>query len=1358
MNWTEDQQRIIDARDCNLLVSAAAGSGKTAVLVERIIQMISDRENPMDIDELLVVTFTKAAAAQMKDKIMAAIEDMLQSEPENEHYLRQLNYINRANIMTIDSFCYQIVKEHFHILGIDPGIRIGEPGEIGLLRQEILEQVMEEYYENRPDFVDFSDAFSADKNDSNVEEYILKIDTISSSYPRPEEWVRQAKASLCVESEEEFSNLSYVKQYFEELHHTADGIKDTILELLKKVRGIDGPLYMEKALLSDIGLLDDMMSADAYSRFVELSGCKFANIGRGKKGEYDEDTAEYIKGVRDAYKKQIAALFSAFAIPFDVLLSQMKQLKPMLSALLDIADEFREWCLQAKLEQGILEFSDVEHFALQVLCQGYDDEGEPMPSDTGRELSEDFREILIDEYQDSNYLQEAILKCVSRYHQGKNNIFMVGDVKQSIYSFRMARPDLFMEKYHTYSSEEGQPCRKLLLKNNFRSRTNVLESINYIFYQIMGYDLGGIDYTEDEALVPGRVFPEAGKGTDNRENGRDKQSQIEGCESDGIMDDTVELLLGESKDFTFLNAGDAEVSSEKQENLDEELEDIGKIELEASMVARRIQKLLGEDGGVPFQVTDNETGNLRSVCLGDIVILFRAPAGFQQIFSEILMNYNIPVKVQNENGYFDSVEVRTILSLLRVIDNPHNDVELAAALRGFFGEMNQDELALLALVKREVENLQQAESESGEQQSEQTKQGKKKKEYFYKVVRLLSEYGADPEKSENQRYLDTILQDRLSDYSDCLRQVLAPKCAQFVKLIEELQERKLYTDMGQMLTDIYYNTGYYYYVEAMPEGTFRTRNLDLFLAETRRFERGSYRTLFDFLRFVDKLQDKKIALGGDPSPESSEDVVRIMSIHKSKGLEFPVVFLAGTGKNFNLMDTKTPLIVHSDHYVGAKYVDIRKRCGNDTFIRKAFASLMITESIAEELRILYVGLTRAKEKLIMTGVTPDIPALIKKYEMAAGRQDRRLSYQMIHSARNYLDLLVAAFMRNKEFHETMTKVQPRMDKKGEHILSAEYALSFVLAEPSIRFRTEVYDFKTMVVQHVRSNLDKQVDKREWLEEWKQTPALLKEQLEKRLAWIYGDEGLTRLKSKLSVTEIKRIYETDYEPSDVIKRPDRKTEEYIPAVPHFIAGEQPFDAAQKGTWMHKAMELFDNAGVTTKEQVEKHLESLRQEGYLPEETAEFVTADKLFAFADSNLGKRMCQAAREGRLYKEKQFVVGVPAERLLEKERTQKDDAAGDNKEMEMNQLESALQQTPVVVQGIIDAYFQEGDNLILLDYKTDKVKPGQEQVLTDRYYTQLLYYKDTLEQLTGLTVSETYLYSFALNKEIPVPMPENAR
>ena len=1299
MNWTKDQQKIIDSRNCNLLVSAAAGSGKTAVLVERIIQMISDKEQPIDIDELLVVTFTKAAAAQMKDKIAAAIERMLMEEPENEHFLKQLNYINKANILTIDSFCYQVVKEHFHVLGIDPGIRVGEASEIGLLREEVLEQVIEEFYENSPDFVEFSDAFSADKNDEKVEEYILKIYTVCSSYPKPEEWICKAKKNLHIESEEDFIALPFVKQYFQEVQNTARGIKDKVLKALEQARDIDGPLYMEKALLSDITLIEDILSARTYSQFSDLGNQKFANIGRGKKGEYDEEIAERIKKTRDEYKKQVNTLLGAFALPFEIVLSQFGKQEAMLTALLDITNTFRERFLQAKLEKGLLEFSDVEHFALQVLCAGYDEEGHPIPSDIGKEMAEEFKEILIDEYQDSNYLQEAILQCVSTIYQGKNNIFMVGDVKQSIYSFRMARPDLFMEKYHTYGTEKGEPCRKLLLKNNFRSRGNVLETINYMFYQIMGSDLGGIEYTEEEALVPGRTFPE-------------------------VAEDSVELLLGESKDFEFLSANDEEMTSEKEENLDENLEDIGKMELEASIVARRIEKLLGRDGSTPYQVVDEETGELRNASLKDMVILFRAPSSFQQIFLEVLMSHNIPVKVQNENGYFDTVEIRMILSLLKVIDNPHNDVEMAAVLRSCFGKCNSDELALLALLKKYVEK------EKG------------RKQYIYTVVRNLAEYGektgedntqnvdSTEEKQENE--IEKILSGQLLQYKDVIVTSLRPKCKEVFSLIEQLKERKSYVTIGQLLNDIYYQTGFYYYVEAMPEGAQRIRNLDLFLEETKRFENGTFKTLFDFLMFVDKLQKRAISLGGDPAPESSEDVVRIMSIHKSKGLEFPIVFLSGTGKNFNLMDTKTPLIIHSDYYIGAKYINTEKRCGNDTFSRKAFAALMITESIAEELRILYVGLTRAKEKLIMTGVTPDMTALVKKYETVAERREEKLSYSIVHTARNYLDLIVASFMRNREFHDAMGQVRKRMDKKSEHILSAEYDMSVILEEPQIRFKVEVYDFKSLLVHHIQSNLEKQMDRGKKLEELSNAPEKNREQIESNLSWKYMNEMHTLQKSKLSVTEIKRIYETDYEPSDVIARPVVQKEEYKAPIPHFLSGNQPMDAAQKGTWVHKTMELLDNAMVTTARQAEKALEAMWQEGRLPEETKTFITAEKIAAFVNSTLGRRMCEAAKKGCLYKEKQFVIGVKPERLAGEEKVSND-----------------KKDTPIVVQGIIDAYFREGDNLILLDYKTDHVKEGQEQRLVERYQTQLLYYKDTLEQLTGLKVSETYLYSFALDKEI---------
>ncbi|MBQ4059297.1 MAG: UvrD-helicase domain-containing protein [Lachnospiraceae bacterium] len=1361
MKWTTDQQKVIDSRNCNLLVSAAAGSGKTAVLVERIIQMISDKENPMDIDELLVVTFTKAAAVQMRDKIAMAIEKMLDNDSSNEHYVRQLNYINKANILTIDSFCYQVVKEHFHVLGIDPGIRVGEAGELGLLRESVLERVIESFYENNSDFTNFSDAFSSDKNDEVIERYILKVSDICSSYPRPSEWIRRAKDNLHVESEEQFVALPFVVCYFEEIRGTAKGIKDKVLSALDKVRDVDGPLYMEKALLSDVMMVDDMIAAKTYSQFRDIAECKFANIGRGKKGEYDEDIADAVKKIREEYKKQINTLLSVFLLPFEQVLEQFQKQESMLGVLLDITESFRTEFLKAKLEKGILEFSDVEHFALQILCKEYDENGEPVPSDIGKEMAEDFKEILIDEYQDSNFLQEAILKCVSTLHKGEYNIFMVGDVKQSIYSFRMARPDLFMEKYHTYDTADSADCRKLLLKNNFRSRSNVLETINYMFYQIMGEDLGGIEYTSEEALVPGREFPE-------------------------VNNDSVELLLGESKDFEFLKVTDEEMTPEKDENLDENLEDIGKKELEATIVARRILSLLGRDGSAPHQVVDDVTDELRDVRLSDMVILFRAPSSFQQIFSEVLMSYNIPVKVQNESGYFDTTEIQLVLSLLRVLDNPHNDVEVAAVLRSYFTGFNSDELAVLALIKRSLNG------HLG------------KKMYIFQVVKLLAKYVQgkanlaselnDCEVTEQGEQADVkfksntemhvvqknkhegqgnekeitcieilrrIIEEELVECKNQIIDNICKKCASFVSLMDDLQEQKSYKTVSQILTAIYYEKGYYYYVEAMPEGIQRIRNLDLFYEECRRFENGGFRTLFDFILFIDKLQKKSISLGGDPAPESSEDVVRIMSIHKSKGLEFPVVFLSGIGKNFNLMDTKTPLIIHSDYYVGAKYVDTDKRCGNDTFSRKAFASLMVTESITEELRILYVALTRAKEKLIMTGVTPDMTKLIRKYEMVATRKEQKLSYAVIHTAKNYLDMIVMSFIRNEEFHSAMENVRKRLDDKTDNILSAEYDLKFSINAPEIRLHTEIYDFRNLVVQHVQSNLEKQVNRGGRLEEFYNAPAKDLDELRERLTWQYTDEIFTLQKSKMSVTEIKRLYETDYEPSDVVEHPSVRREEYVAPVPRFVAGEQPMDAAAKGTWVHKMMEMLSNVEVTTMEQVQSALEDMWQTNRLPEETRTFITANKVYAFVASNLGKRMHEAAKKGNLYKEKQFVVGVSAKRLMERNLQKAEENTTTTEsttttEMPMNEQQQLSEQlsdnnTPIVVQGIIDAYFREGDDLILVDYKTDKVKPGQENMLVERYRTQLLYYKDTLEQLTGLKVTEMYIYSYALDKEIRV-------
>lgn len=1289
MKWTEAQQRIIDARQCNLLVSAAAGSGKTAVLVERIIQMVSDEAHPVDIDHLLVVTFTKAAAAQMRDKIAKALEQKAVENPENEYYRKQLNLVHCANILTIDSFCYQIVKENFHVLDIDPSVHIGDVGEIGLLREEALEEIIEEYYQNSADFVEFSDAYSADKNDEKVEDYIRKIYEISASYPRPEEWTRQAKAALHVESEEEFMKLPLVQQYFVELKSTTRGIRERLDAVLSAVRGIDGPLYMEKAILEDIVFVENMLSAKSYSDLHELLGERFANIGRGKKGTYDEEVAEQIKTIRDTYKKQIKGLLQVFALPFCQVLLQLQEQEGKFTALLNAVDAFRERFLQKKLQKNILEFSDVEHFALQVVCGGYDELGTPQASVIGRELSEQFEEILIDEYQDSNYLQEAILLCVSRMHKGEHNIFMVGDVKQSIYSFRMARPDLFMDKYHTYESEEGAVCRKLLLKNNFRSRANVLESINYLFYQIMGADLGGIAYTEEEALIPGRKFPD-------------------------IEEDTVELLIGESKNYEFLSSLDEAETAEREENLDEELEDIGKIELEAAMVAKRIRELMGASEKQGFRVT-KEDGTMVPASYRDMVILFRAPSSFQLIFSEVLRSYGIPVKVQNEKGYFDTVEIRLLLSLLKVVDNPYQDVEVAAALRGFFGECSSDDLALLVLLRKSM----------GKEHA---------KLPLYTVI----------EQFDAGKW-NAVLASDLEEYKDYMEETLRPKCRRFLQIVASLKQQSMHQSVAELLSFIYYEEGYYYYVQAMPDGMGRTRNLKLLLQEAVKQSAEHFCSVFDFLRYVERLEKKSILLGGDPSTESAEDVVRIMSIHKSKGLEFPVVFLAGMGKNFNLMDTKSPLIIHSDYYIGAKYRNTQKRCGNDTFLRQAMAALMTTESIAEELRIFYVGLTRAKDKLIMTGVTPDITALIRKYEDIAKKTEQKLSYSNVHTARNYLDLTVMGLIRNPVFHAAMQQVRPRQTKKGEEIRDADYEMSVQLDKPDIQLSVSVYDFQSLLVQHMKVDAENQVEKLEQLQQWQKRESKWLESIQENIAWRYPLEVAAGQKSKLSVTEIKRIYETDYSPSDVINREEERVALYEAPKPRFILGDTVFDAAQKGTWMHKTMELIDFARISSLEETEEFLQELWRQERIPRETKTFIKAEAIWKMLDSSLGRRMCEAARQGLLHKEKQFVAGVPLGKLLM--------GMGKTEFLEglSQDADCTEEEERIVVQGIVDAYFEEENCLILVDYKTDHIKPGQEGALQKRYYTQLQYYKDTLEQLTGKQVRESYLYAFAVGKEIRV-------
>lgn len=1301
MNWTKEQQKIIDVRNNNILVSAAAGSGKTAVLVERIIQMIFDKDNPINVDELLVVTFTNAAASQMKEKIARAIEKKIDLEPENEYFVKQLNLVSQANILTIDSFCYKIVKEYFHVLGIDPKIKIAEEADVAILRQKVLDEVIEEAYTDNADFSEFSSAYSADKNDMAIEDYILRLYDLSESYSYPAIWLDKAKKTIHISDEEMFNNLPYMEPFFLEIHKQAECIKRNMQRQLEIIRGCDGPKHYEKAVLSDIALIDSIISAKSYRQFscIEL---EFEKLGRAKKeSKFDKDAAEEVKKARGNYKTKIKKLLDPFSVPIEKVLSQYLSQEKMLSAYVDVTKKFGERFLQVKLEEGVIGFSDIEHFALKVLCDGIDEYDNPIPSKIAQEISDQFKEILIDEYQDSNFLQEDILKCVSGIYTGRNNMFMVGDVKQSIYAFRMARPDLFIDKYNRFidiNTDDSEIIDKdgikIVLKNNFRSRANVLECINYLFYQMMRKELGGIDYGRNEALVPGKDY----FLSDN---------------------DDVELLIGESKDVEYLevvdsdensttdsskndmNSADFESDNADGEHLDDEYIDVGAVELEASMVAERIKKLMGADGEERLSVMDDEKGIIRPVEYRDIVILFRSPKSYQAIFSEILKGQEIPVRVQNDNGYFDTVEIRALLSLLRVIDNPNDDVEYIALLRGFFGGLGSEELAVLTLMMR----------------SENRTVGKVYYNTFVEKIiadktlynKLCEQSGAADVLSDSDKFYDKLkcISDTINDY----------------------RNKKKLMSVSELISDIFYNTGYYYYAEAMPEGISRTRNLLLLLDETERFEGNGYRSLFDFLQFIKRLSEKGVSLGGDPAADDNENVVKIMSAHKSKGLEFPVVFVSGTGKKFNLMDTRTPIILHADYYVNAKYIDNEKRYGCDTFGRKAMASIITAENIAEELRILYVALTRAKEKLIITGVTPDISKLILKYSYVTESSDIKLDYDVIRNASNYLELITAAMIRNQAFHKTMGEIRQRYNSKGE-LVSGSYVLKNAIENQNAKFSVYFYDFKSLIISRIETGEEQGFVRMRHLKELENMPAQYIDEIEKNLSWKYDDHNLTTEKSKLSVTEIKRVYETNLEVAEdmnseeaVLEFSDVYAHAAKKIIPKFISDDRPMDASMRGTWMHKVMEVLDFTKADSVVSVKDELEKLYYDGKLPKEIKGFVSEEKIFAMVDSELGKRMKCAAEKGLLKKEKKFVVGVNV---------------------------SDKQDVPeIIVQGIIDAYFKEDGYLILVDYKTDRIKPGQEDVLKERYCTQMKYYKDTLEKLTKLTVKETYLYSFALDKPI---------
>ena len=931
--WTPAQKSAIDTRDCNVLVSAAAGSGKTAVLVERIISMITDPDKNIDIDRLVVVTFTKAAAAQMKDKIRKALDSMLDENPGDVNLLRQITLLNNAQITTIDSFCLWIIRNHFPEVNLDPGFRIMDEGEKKLIENDVLEDVLEEFYaEADEEFFNLVDAFGMGRDDSGLVSIIDKIYRFSRSNPWIDEWFDEC---MLVYDDETYDNPA-IKELYDSIKNALLDYRDKYNRLVDICSEPAGPAAYTGALQSDLLGINEMINSQDFGELGRrIRIFSFEALSRKKDAGADPDIKEYVKGQRKLFKDYIGRLNDKIFLKDDEgIFADMQGAGIQIRTLLKVAKVYAKRVSEVKREKGIIDFNDMEHLALSILVKKED--GKLVYTETADKLANRFEEILIDEYQDSNQLQEVILNAVSktRLSGENNNIYMVGDVKQSIYKFRLACPELFIEKYDTYG-ETGDNVR-IELQKNFRSRENVLECANDVFSHIMNKNFSGIGYDESVRLNAGFPYPEYSDSNYGDEANK-----------------STDVIL---------------ISSENEEEATTR-------ELEADRLAKLIEGIVAS--GV--NVYDSDENIYRPAEYRDIVILTRSVTGWADTFADALMDRGIPAYTDSSTGYFSVREIQVILSMLTIVDNPVQEISLAAAMMSYFGGFTAAELGMVRKLGREHAD-------------------KNTHNNLYEHLKAVAVLGGADKIQETD-----------------VKQ-LSGKCALFLAKLTEYRDKSSVEPLYDLCWEMIYDSGYYDYVGTMPAGAQRQANLNVLLERAAGYGKSSYSGLFNFLRYIERLKkfDEDFAEGA--ASLDNENLVRIMSIHKSKGLEFPIVILAGAHKSINFMDATAPVLVDQNLGIAVDYVDLKRRTKTPTIIKGAMARRIVRESIAEEERLLYVAMTRAREKLIITGVVKDADKTIDKYRGRAEQlaADGMLSFADSENIKNYLDMIMPVCLMDSD--------------------------------------------------------------------------------------------------------------------------------------------------------------------------------------------------------------------------------------------------------------------------------------------------------------------------------------------------------
>ncbi|HHW56836.1 MAG TPA: helicase-exonuclease AddAB subunit AddA [Clostridia bacterium] len=1216
--WTYEQQLAINARGNNLLVAAGAGSGKTAVLVERIIRLITDKENPINIDRLLVVTFTNAAASEMRERIAEALISKLDQNPEDRRLSNQLTLLNKATITTIHSFCLEVVRNNFFLIDLDPNFRIGDDTETLLLKLEAAEELFEELYqkEDNEDFLTLVESYGGTKDDKPLVDILLKLYDFVKSLPWPEKWFRDVLLSFEVKEDFNFENSQWAAVILDSLKVEMSGLLNGMYVAIAKLHGENGlQSYLDNFEI-EAESLGKLLDCENWEEFKEqINAIEFDRLPRAGK-EIDPKVKDEVTKIRNEVKAKIKEIRNKFfSDDIEKIEKEIKALYPIMKALVDLILLFDKKYTDKKREKGIIDFNDIEHFSLQILTQ-VDENGNVKPSEAALMYREKFQEIFVDEYQDSNLIQEVILSTIAR--EDTPNRFMVGDVKQSIYRFRQANPYIFFEKYNTYSSKEEDKNKKILLYKNFRSRPQIIDAVNFIFKKIMSKNVGEIDYTEEEKLNYGADFgiPPL----------------------DAIVGGPVEIHLIEKNDET-PEEEELEVYGEEEEEI------IDNIQVEARVVAQRIKELVTQNEKNTFMVYDKNLKNYRPVEYRDIVILLRATERWAPVFLEEFINVGIPAFADTGTGYFETTEIKTIISLLQVIDNPMQDIPLLAVLRSPIFSFTPEELIDIRL-----EEPNRA---------------------IYEALKKVSQ-------REDE---------------------LGQKAKSFLESLKKWQEKAIYMPVDEFLWYLYQDTGYYAYVGAMPQGVQRQANLRILFERAKQYEETSFKGLFNFINFINRLKVSSGDMGSAKIVGENENVVRIMSIHKSKGLEFPVVIVAGLGKQFNLKDLSQSVLYHHLLGLGPEFVDFKRRISYPSIVKEAIKNKIKLESLSEEMRVLYVALTRAKEKLILVGSIRDIKKNVRKWANAAVLQDKVSEYDILNG-KSYMDWIGSAVIRHKD-------LEPLREFAGVSLSAEQDASKWEVklwSKKDVLLEKEKYD-KIDVVERLKG-LDLDAHYSEFYEE-----------VERRLNYVYPYEKACYLPAKLSVTEVKRILNAEIVDEDTTSLFERE----VLKTPIFLEKKKGLTAAEKGIAMHLVMQKLDLNKDLSLDGIKGQVKDMVDREILTGEQAKEVDIQKIEGFFKTSLGERMLSSKNVKR---------EVPFHIKLSSREIYKD-------------LPEEYENEFIQVQGIIDCFFEEEDGLVLIDYKTDYVKEGKEEEIKERYKVQIELYSKALENITGKKVKEKYIYLF---------------